>query len=284
MKRKGFLVVSVLAALCGCTTEVVNGGVCDDAPTCEKCITFDVKSGGWDVVTRALTADGQDMSDLWLFDYVDGTLVRSLHKQQGDVDFDAPSMIMAYGEHTVYFVASRGKTPTVNGTGITWQQPSDTFWKSLSLVVSSGTSKSQSVVLDRVATRLRIVVSDAVPMDAAQLVVKPSQWWYGVDYTTGAAIGEQQTERTISIPASYAGTTGQLVVSIFGLSDADEWMADVAISTKNGDGDVIGGVSLGDVPFKRNRTTVATGSLFASQQSLSVSLNDEWAEDYNLEW
>lgn len=283
MKMKNFLIVSVLAALCGCTTDVVNDGGGDDV-TSEKRIVFDVKSGGWDVVTRALTADGQDMSDLWLFDYVDGSLVSILHKQQGDVDFDTPSLSMVYGEHTIYFVASRGKTPTVNGTGITWQQPSDTFWKVVSLTVGSGTAKSQSVVLDRVATRLRIVVNDAVPTGAAQLVVKPAQWWYGLDYTTGAAIEEQQTERVIAVPASYAGTTGQLAVSVFGMSDSDEWMTDVAVTAKDGDGVVIGGVSLTDVPFVRNRTTVASGNLFAAEQSFSVSLNAEWSEDYNLEW
>lgn len=283
MRKTCVLLAAVLLLAC-CTTELVIDDN-DDVPVImEKRVTFDVKSGGWDVVTRSLTADGQEMSDLWLFDYVDGSLVKSLHKQQGDVDFDTPAMSLGYGEHTVYFVASRGKTPTVIGTGITWQQPSDTFWKVLSLTVGSGTAKNQSVVLDRVATRLRVVVNDEVPANAAQIVVSPSQWWYGLDYTSGAAISEQQTERVIAVPAAYAGTTGQLAVSVFGLSDDDEWMADVDITAKDGDGNEIGGVSLSGVPFVRNRTTVSSGSLFAAEHTFSVSLNEAWNDDYNLDW
>ena len=112
----------------------------------------------------------------------------------------------------------------------------------------------------------------------------PQTWWYGLDYMTGAATQSQQTERSIAVPASYVGTSGQLMVSVFGLSDDDEWMTDVTIKAKNDGGDVIGQVTLDDVPFIRNRVTEASGNLFGSSTSFSISLNSDSLEPYVLEW
>jgi hypothetical protein len=224
------------------------------------------------------------MTDLWVFDYVGDELIRTAHKVSSDADFSSPSMSLQYGEHTLYFVASRGKTPTVDGTDITWEQPSDTFWKAVSVNVGSSSSSVVPVTLDRVATKLRVAVTDEVPEGVTEICVTPDVWWYGVDYMTGAAIQSLENERSIAVPASYVGTSGQLVVNVFGMSDSDEWTTDVTISAKDGDGNVVGIVALDDVPFERNSATNVSGSLFAAGTTFSVSLNDVWADSYDLEW
>ena len=280
MKNALFLLAAALLMV-GCTTDYVT--VDDSATVAEKRVTFDVNNGSWSV-TRSLEADGVTMTDLWLFDYVDGALVRTAHKVSTDADFSSPSMSLQYGEHTIYFVASRGKTPNVDGTSIAWAQPSDTFWKTVSVTVGSGSSSVVPVTLDRVATKLRVAVTDEVPDGVTQICVTPDVWWNGLDYTTGAAVDSRTTERVISVPASYIGTTGQLAVNIFGISDADERMADITITAKDADGNTMGTVSLTDVPFERNRATNVSGSLFAAGTTFSVSLNDEWTDSYNLEW
>jgi len=253
-------------------------------PQKAKNVTFEVSSNGWSVTTRSLEADGQEMTDLWLFDYVDGELVQTIHKVAADVDFSSPSVAMAYGEHNVYFVAARGKTPTVSGTDITWLSPSDTFWKSVSVTVGSGSASSVPVALDRVVTKLRVAVNDEVPTGTATLELTQSPWYAGIDYTTGAAVGESHDSRTVAVPSSYIGTSGQLVVNLFSLSDDDEWTADVGIVAKNSGGDILGSVALSDVPFLRNRVTEAIGNLFTSATTFSVSLNTEWLDSYTLEW
>lgn len=276
------MMLAVVAAVCGCERVVIDDETAADVVHVKR-VRFDVSSEGW-MVTRALTADGQDMTDLWLFDYVDGALVRTAHKVSTDADFSSPSMSLQYGEHTIYFVASRGKTPNVDGTSITWAQPSDTFWKAVSVNVGSSSSSVVTVTLDRVATKLKVAVTDEVPEGVAQICVMPDVWWYGLDYTTGAAVDSRATERVISVPASYIGTTGQLAVNIFGISDADEWMTDITITSKDADGKDMGTVSLTDVPFERNRATNVSGSIFAAGNTFSVSLNDEWTDSYDLEW
>jgi len=280
--KKVIMMLAVVAAFCGCERVVTDEGTAVEVVQVKR-VKFDVSSEGWQV-TRALTADGYDMTDLWIFDYMDGGLVRTLHKTATDVDFNEPTMPLAYGNHTVYFVASRGKSPTVTGTQIAWESPSDTFWKALTLTVGSGTALTVAVTLDRVVTKLRIAVADEVPATIATLEMVPWQWWYGLDYLTGEAVASSDAVRQVTVPASMAGTTGQLVAGFYCLSDDAEWMTDITIRAKDGDGAVIGSVSLTDVPFVRNRLTDASGNLFASQSGFSISLNDEWLDSYTLEW
>lgn len=276
--KKGIFAMMITALMCSCSKTVINETVKD-----VKAVKYHVSNNDW-AVTRSLEADGSEMADLWLFDYLDGELVASIHKSQGDADFDTPVVQMKYGQHHVYFVTSRGKTPTVSGTSITWATPSDTFWKDVEVDVNDGSASSIDVALDRVVTKLRISVTDKVPEGVSSIVVRPEVWWYGMDYVTGAAIESRNNERSIAVPESYVGTEGQLAVSVFGMSDDDEWMTDVSITARDGNGDVIGSVELGDVPFLRNRVTEASGSLFGSNKTFGITLNEEWMGPYTLEW
>lgn len=278
--KKVLMMIATVMLMCGCIEN--HEGVSMTAGT--KRVRFDVTNDEWNVATRALEADGVQMTDLWLFDYKGGMLVRTLHKSQGDVDFDSPVLQMEYGQHHVYFVASRGKVPVVSGPQVTWSTPSDTFWKDMAVTVSDGSSSEVGVTLDRVATKLRVTVTDEVPEGTASIVITPGTWWYGLDYTTGAAIESQSNERSISVPTSYIGTSGELMVNIFGISDADEWVTDVTIAAKNADGDVLGNVTLNDVPFMRNRVTEVSGSLFSGGRTFSVTLNDQWLDSHIIEW
>lgn len=279
--KKTFILLAAALMVVACENPVIPE-IQDEKPT--KRVKFEINANGWEV-TRALEADGVSMTDLWMFDYADGELVKTLHKVSTDADFSEPVLTMDYGEHHVYFVASRGKNPTIDGTTISWENTSDTFWKDVAITVSSAATSSVSVAMDRVSTRLRVMVNDEVPEGLTRLVITPALWYYGIDYTTGAAVEEQaDAARSINIPASYVGTSGQLVVSIFGISDADEWTTDVSVEAFDGDGNNAGVVALADVPFMRNRTTVASGNLFAAGSTFSLFLNDEWLNDYTIEW
>jgi hypothetical protein len=234
-------------------------------------------------MTRATLSDAQ-MTDLWLFDYMDDQLISTIHQTSDDAGFGAVSLQADYGDHHLYFVASRGTSPTVNGTTIVWARPSDTFWSSLALTVEPGMTASQSVALARVATRLRIAVTDEVPATLAQFAITPAHWFYGLDYTTGEPVGDQQTARTIDVPSSYIGTTGQLAMNIYGLCPATDYTTDVAVSALAQDGSPLATLTLSDVPLRRNRVTSYSGQLFGHAGMLTVSLNDAWEDDLTVSW
>ena len=252
----------------------------DSAQTKEVTFYF----GNDRAMTRAGLSD-LNLTDLWVFDYMSDELKTSAHQDAGD-GFGSLSMSLEYGSHMLYFVASRGTTPTVDTDAktISWVKPSDTFWASLSLTVSPSVSGSHEVTLRRVATRLRITVTDEVPDGAAKFIVQPSMWYTALDYITSAGVNGSSDTREISIPSSYIGTTGQLSASFFGLSPTDSWQTDVVVSIKNGSGDVLGSVSLDDVPFSQNITTQYSGGLFGAGCNMSVDADDAWGDDDVHTW
>lgn len=264
------------------------GGVENNIPT--KKFTFTVKGDfGNPTFTRAagyLTADGKDMTDLWVFDYVDGICVQSLHQTADDPAWGKPVMQLAYGSHHVYFVVSRGEAPTLDTSShlLTWERPSDTFWKDYDVNVVSTSNGNRAVTLDRVVTRLRLSMTDEVPANCATLAVTPNVWYYGWDYVAGVPAAQQHRERSVQVPASYVGTAGQLTMTVYGLSTADEWATDVTIEARDGNGTVIGSGTIVAAPFKSNRSTDYSGPLFGASGSLDISVNDEWTSAFSGTW
>jgi hypothetical protein len=224
------------------------------------------------------------MTDLWLFDYVDGTLVQTVHQVSTDADFGTPAPTLAYGEHRIYFVVSRGGSPVINGTVISWGSIRDTFWKAMSVTVGGSSASAYSVALDRVVTKLKITANDAVPDGTATVVVLPERWYYGLDYLTGEPADMHDSEEmNVSVPASMVGTTG-MAVSFFGFSSATEWTTPLTVSARDADNDIIGLVNVAAAPFMANRATEFSGSLFSTSGTFTITLNDEWDAPWTGTW
>ena len=278
MKKVFVLMAVAVAMLTGCSKDVteIEAGA--------KRVSFDVQ-GNWNspVFTRgSLSADGKEMTDLWLFDYVDGVLVQTVHQVSTDADFGTPAPTLSYGEHRIYFVVSRGVSPVINGTVISWGSVRDTFWKSMA--VSVGGASAYSVALDRVVTKLKITATDAVPDGTATVVVMPGTWYAGIDYLTGQPADMRDNEEmSVAVPDSYVGTTG-LAVSFFGFSSAAEWTTPLTVSARDADNDIIGMVNVAAAPFMANRATEFSGSLFSTSGAVTITLNDEWDTPWTGTW
>lgn len=270
--------LAVLVAGCGKDVTEIDAGA--------KKVAFDVQ-GNWNspVFTRgSLSADGKEMTDLWLFDYVDGELVQTLHQVSTDADFGTPAPTLSYGEHRIYFVVSRGTSPVINGTVISWGAVRDTFWKSMAVSVGGASASAYSVALDRVVTKLKIAATDAVPDGTATVVVLPGTWYAGLDYLTGQPADMRDNEEmSVAVPDSYVGTTG-LAVSFFGFSSAAEWTTPLAVSARDADNDIIGMVNVAAAPFMANRATEFSGSLFSTSGAFTITLNDEWDTPWTGTW
>lgn len=261
------------------TSEDGTGGEVVDAPA--RKFTFTVKGDFGDPVMRGyLSADGKDMTDMWVFDFADGECVQTVHQTPSDESFGKPSMKLTHGSHHVYFVASRGESPVVDDAAhtVTWEKPSDTFWTDYEVTVTNTSNGNRAVTLDRVATRLKVTVLDEIPQGCSAIAVKPSVWYYGLDFVTGEAVSQTQRDRVVTVPASYVGTSGQLTVSVFGLSAAQEWESDISVRAMDADGNVTGSASIVHAPFLRNRSTEYSGCLFATPVSHDLSLSTQWSE------
>lgn len=236
--------------------------------------------------TSYLTDNGNEMTDLWVYDYMGGTLIQTVHQAVGDTDWGKPKMSLAYGEHHIYFVASRGADPVVNQDDhiISWSTVRDTFWKDYEVNVVSTSNGNRAVTLDRVATKLRILIDDEVPAACASISLTPEKWYYGLDWVTGDAVTAKRQPITVNVPESYVGTSGEIAVSVFGLSGANEWTTNVSITASDPGGETIGSASIVGAPFKRNRATEYHGSLFGSAGSMVVGISDTWEDSRTGTW
>lgn len=288
--KKMFIMALAAAILCGCEKEIMSEStatpdgitVSDGSPVGKtKKFTFTLKgdfSSEWK--TRGyLSADGKDLTDVWVLDYMDGELVQQLH--QGDntsENFGKPQMTLSYGSHHIYFVASRGTEPALNTTNatITWSSVRDTFWKDYEVNVVSTSNGNRALTLDRVVTKLVLSFTDAISANAKTIEFTPATWYYGLNYQTGEPTTATVSQTNVmTIPDGYAGRD-DVSLSYFSFSPSSEWSTDVIIQSKDQNGNVIGQGVLSDVPMKRNRRTEYSGPLFSAGGEMVLTLNDEW--------
>lgn len=294
MRKFVFFMLAAML-LTSCEKSLVNDDEVEKNPSVSttdgKRFTFTVKgdfSEEWKSVTRGyLQADGKDMTDLWVLDYMGDVLVQQVHQSDNTAeDFGKPVMQLAYGSHHVYFVASRGAGADLNvgEHRLTWEKVSDTFYKDYEVNVVVTSNGNRAVTLERVVAKLRLTFTDAVPESAATINITPADWYKGLDYVTGepCAVTESQTT-TINIPSASIGQTG-VSASMFSVSTATEWTTDVTISSKTSADAVLGTATLTAVPLKANRVSDYSGPLFSAGGSMSLSLNGEWMDSYEGSW
>ena len=248
----------------------------------KKTVTFDFT--GLRASTRATLTD-LTMTDLWIFDYMGDALQQSIHQTSTDATFGYPSLSLDYGDHTFYFVASRGSDPVVDtdAKAITWGGVRDTFHGSISLNVQPNSGSSQSVSLSRCVGRLRVSATDVIPDGAAKLVVSPSSWYYGLNYQSGEGVANSPTPLAVNIPNTYIGTQN-LVASFYTVSSASPWQTDVTVALMASDESTIGSITISDVPLQRNHVTSYAGGIVGAGRTLNLGSNDEWVEDDTVNW
>ena len=282
------MAVAVCLTMTACEKAIMPESVEDDEPAISsdaptKKFTFTVK-GDFTSPTfsegsrRAayLGADGNSLTDLWVFDYVGDDLVQQVHQTAESDGWGEPTMPLTIGTHHVYFVASRGVGPVVDGQTITWSSVRDTFWKDYEVTVANTSNGNRAVTLDRVVSKLKVTINDVIPTGASTLSVTPATWYYGLNYRTGAACGVQNDAPiSVSIPSSYIGTTG-LAVSFFTISQSAEWTTDVAVAIKDGNSAMLGSAAIDDAPMKSNRSAEYSGNMFSGSNTMTVALNATW--------
>lgn len=277
----------MMAIALGLMVAACNSEQSESETTPTKPITFRVDGDfTFHSFTRSLTADGKDMTDLWILDYMDGSLHAQFHQSSTDADFGQPTLDLDYGSHTLYFVASRGAGAAVDTDAhtITFARVLDTFWQTCTITVSASSTNSRTVSLDRVVTKLRLQFTDAIPSGTATINITPATWYYGIDYLDGSPVASISGQAiSVNIPTSDIGFTGE-VISIFGFSAAAEWTTNVSVDSKKTDGTILGQAEIIAVPLCRNRVTEFSGPLYDKTRAVTITLNASWDDPYTAKW
>ena len=160
-----------------------------------------------------------------------------------------------------------------------------TFWKDYEVTVVSTSNGNRAVTLDRVVTRFRATITDAIPTDCASITITSASWYTGLNYQTGTPVTAVTDYTTvINIPGSYIGQINTSL-SLFGFSGADQWTTAITITAKTSGNDVFGTAVIENVPFKANRSTDYSGTLFGGQgNNLGFTLGSDWLNSYEGTW
>lgn len=280
MKKTKWMPVLACVFMCACDKNVVDDAIVTIDPTQKKEFTFSLQ-GDFVEMTRSLVADEKEMTDIWVLDYDgEGNLLQQLHQGDNTAEgFGQPSMSLAYGSHHLYFIISRGQSPTLNTSAktISWIKPSDTFYKDYQLMVTGSTSGERTVTMNRVATRFRATIEDVMPENVATVTIAPATWYTGLNYQTGApTTAVTNYVADLTIPNTYIGQTNTRL-SLYCLSGAEVWNTDITITAKTSGNVVVGQATIQNVPLMANRSTDYTGKLFGQQNAIGFTLQ-EWAE------
>lgn len=224
--------------------------------------------------------------DIYVFDYMDGNIVQTVHQQKGDPIFGSPRISLKYGKHHLYFIVANGTEPSITANIIRWQKVGDTFWGAMDVDINAKTGNTMDVTLERVVAQLKISSSDIIPGDAQYLRITPSAWYYGLDYTTGTPSALSTSTLTIDNldKGSYFSMT------LYGLATKDEQKIDIVLDANTKYSLVT------SVPVRANTVTMLKGNIFTASSTsgdsyttpetfgFNIKVNSSWNTGYNMTW
>lgn len=230
--------------------------------------------------TRALS---DNASTLALYDYKDGALENSVTQSKEDTGFGTMSIDMSYGTHSLVFVAHNTDECTFNATSslLSFSKVTDTFAATSEVEISMNSPESIEVTLERQVAKIRLVIKDAIPENAAKIGVNVQEYSDELDPFTGYGATGYSYTREWTYSEVHIGTT-ETSYGLYTFVPADNYTSDVTITISDSNGTAIAKETLHNVPLKKNRTTSITGYMFMTTTGVQFSVTSEWDEGIDV--
>ena len=169
--------------------------------------------------------------------------------------------------------------------GYTSERPRETFSKVQTVTVTSASALDINVTLNRISSWLKIVSTDGRPASVKKIKTTFEKGGKDFNPTTGLAITNTGFSQTNN-PSGATGTTISVnVVPFVACADDEEEKMTVTIEALDADNNVLSTKVVENVPFKRNRKTILTGSVFTADTSgAAFKLETAWLEDKTVEF
>lgn len=289
------MIAATALALAACENAVTDDSSAKEkVPT--KQFTFHVK-GNFEInytemsrATRLENGNTSGLTDLWVMDYMDGALVQKVHQSSTAADFGTVPLTLAYGQHNIIFVASKGTTPTLSGDAVgstaatlAWAKVMDTFTLSYPLEVTSSSNGNRAPELQRAIGGVTVHMKDAVPANAATVDV---QWDHSktLSLPSLSPATPQSGTTTLAFPADYIGHA-DMEFKVYTLAPDLGITTTVQLTFKDADGNTISTRTIPNVEIRKNRITKLSGKCFTastSTTSFGVNVVNTWQSDYDM--
>lgn len=147
------------------------------------------------------------------------------------------------------------------------------FTATQAVSITNTNAVNLSATLSRVVAKLQVVSTDAKTANAANVRMTFSAGSNAFSPTTGLATENTGATSTTGISAAVGETS---LSNAFVFLASDTQTMDVTIDVLDADGASISHKEVTNVPFKRNRITKLTGSLYSAGSSSSFLLDTDW--------
>ena len=155
----------------------------------------------------------------------------------------------------------------------------ETFAATQPVNITSANAVEFSATLDRIVTKLQVVSTDGKTANVSKVRMTFAAGSRSFDPTTGLAPSNTGSVSTVGNSAGV-GETSSSVGYVF--LATDEQTMNVTIETLDADGNTIYSTVVANVPFKRNRATRLTGSMYdvsASATAGGFLVNTTWLDE-----
>lgn len=159
--------------------------------------------------------------------------------------------------------------------------PRETFAATQVVNVTSLTALNLTATLSRIVSQLKVISTDNRTANVEKIRMTFAAGGKRFSPETGLATVNTGSVSTVSTRVEVgerSGAVGYIFLA------TDEQTMDVTIETLDADGNTIYSTVVENVPFKRNRKTKLTGSVYpteASARAGSFQVDTEWLTDYN---
>ena len=149
----------------------------------------------------------------------------------------------------------------------------ETFVATQAVNITNTNAVELSATLNRIVSKLKIHSTDGCTENAVSVRTTFSAGGKAFNPTTGMATSNTGFINVLPIQSTVGNSTNS--ISYLFLA-SDEQSMTVTIDVLDADGNSISHKEVNDVPFKRNRMTVLTGSLYSAGSTGSFQVETDW--------
>ena len=212
--------------------------------------------------------DGQQMSDLFLFDGA----TQIAHQTNAEAEFGTITVLLTAGTHHLHFIATRSTGLSYDEGILNCTSLRPTFGKHYDLNVTGG--RDENISLDRLTGQVVITIEDEIPTGASQLRIQMGDYYKGINPTTFAATRSGAFDQTVNISGKVGLTNQSWTLNILVPTYASESNTTFTLTATNAGGDIIGQAT-GTMTINSNTKTLLHGNLFKGTRSF-LSLTTAW--------
>lgn len=228
---------------------------------------------------KAMTLAFYDSDDVEVYKTTQLRADNSTYSTFGDFSLSLPMgsytmVVLGYGSTSAITLSN--KTSAVYET----DRVRETFVYTETVNITNTSAVNLAATLSRVVSKLMVISTDAQTANAAKIRTTFSAGGQGVNPMTGQSTSNTGFVNTVDILTSVGTVGGGSVNYLF--LNTDEQTMNVTIDILDEDNDIISQRVVNNVPFKRNRTTKLTGSLFTTAASSSFQVETSWLTDEEI--